>query len=131
MGDVAKTGPAPMLELEDYIPSGDAEYLLLEEALIRAGCPKTRAALILATLVRLRSTGSDGLITVTRSQYRRELLKLGAPPWKGGRSSEYMGALISSLDLRRSREKHKEGRAGRGRDGRRPPRATIEMGLAA
>jgi hypothetical protein len=103
---MARTGPAPSLELLDYRPPDDRWRYLIIRRLVDRGCPITRAWAILEAIDRLAETGDDGLISPTRSLYRRELHKLGAPPWSGGDRSEYMGALISSISRRKQRKPH-------------------------
>jgi hypothetical protein len=92
MSDVTRFGPKPILDLADFIPSDDAQRVLLVRSLVEQGCPPGRAWQILEALERLAATGTDGLPGSRRSEYRQELRKLGEPPWKGVRSSEYMGA---------------------------------------
>lgn len=81
MAGVGKPGPAPMLDLRDYIAPDDGAYFALVRDLVAAGCPRSRAWAIVEALRRLDETGDDGLVYSRRSDYRRELLKLGVPPW--------------------------------------------------
>jgi hypothetical protein len=101
MNHVARFGPPPTIELRDFLPRNDQDFLDLEDELIKAGCSKSRATAILSALIRLRATGDDGLISPVRSLYRRELSKLGGPPWKGGKPIEDMVGYIRLSDVRK------------------------------
>jgi len=97
-----------MIDEREFIPSNRAEALELEHALMLAGCSRAMAAGIVMSLIRLGERGEDGLFPGQRTVYRRELKKLGAPPWGGDGLNRDMGAYIGSVDVRR-------GRDGRGR----------------
>lgn len=73
-------GPKPMLDLMDYAPTTTEEMLDLEERLLDAGVSAERAARIPMRLHRLWLTGRDGLAGSERTNYRKELKKIGPPP---------------------------------------------------
>lgn len=111
MGAVAKTGPAPLIDETDFVPADLAQARRLYEAMVHAGTPRSQARGILAWLITLPDSGPyDPSSAVMRSRYRKELVKLGEPPWRG-EPSEYTGALLSSQRGRRSR---RQGRARAG-----------------
>lgn len=116
---MAKTGPAPMLNMADYIPRNDQERFQLISALVDSDVGPSQAWTLLEVLERIGRTGDDGMgpsktAHVRRSQYRRMLSRLGGPPWLGGRHSEYKGALITSVDqFRRGRPSKKSDRRPR------------------
>lgn len=82
---MTKPGPKPLLHLEDYIPPTPADADWLEDALLDAGTSPMRAARIARRLDRLGRTGSDGLTSVDRTNYRLELAKIAPPPWRRAR----------------------------------------------
>lgn len=73
-------GPKPSLDLLDYAPTNTEEMLDLEERLLKAGVSAERAARIPMRLHRLWKTGADGLAGSERTNYRKELKKIGPPP---------------------------------------------------
>lgn len=85
---MAKTGPAPMLNMADFIPRNDQERFRFISALVESGVGPSQAWTLLEILERIGRTGDDGLgpskaAHVRRSQYRRMLSRLGDPPWRG------------------------------------------------
>lgn len=109
---MGKRGPAPAVDDRIFIPRTNAEAVALERALIANGCQRAMAGTIIMGLIRLGELGDDGFVTSQRAVYRRELSKLGEPPWGGTRRSEYMVGFISSLGdirTRRQRRRHEQG----------------------
>lgn len=84
MKNVSKFGPAPSIDEHAFIPPTRAHAFVLETALVASGCSRARAGTIVMALIRLGETGHDGMIPPERSRYRRDLRKLGQPPWQGG-----------------------------------------------
>ena len=102
MQNMAKTGPAPMLDFLDYVPRDDKERLQLVRSLVGSGVAPGPAWNLMELLERLGKTGDDGLGSsnsayVQRSRYRRMLARLGEPPWDRLRFGD-KGALISSVN---------------------------------
>lgn len=114
---MAKTGPAPMLDLSDYVPPDDAGRFQLIRGLVKSGVGPAQAWTVIEVLERIAETGDDGLgssevARVRRSQLRRTLSRLGAPPWWGGRPNGDKGALLSSAEQKGRRRRR--GRGDRG-----------------
>lgn len=109
---MGKRGPAPLVDEQMFIPRNNAEAVALEKALVDNGCQRAMAGTIIMGLIRLGELGDDGFVSAQRAVYRRELRKLGQPPWGGTRRSEYMGAFISSLGDMRSRRLRRHRRLG-------------------
>lgn len=79
-----RRGFKPMLDLTDYTPADRDQADALEQALVGAGTGETMAAAIAR---RLWKKGELGLPAATRTDYRRELMRLEGPPWRGGRAT--------------------------------------------
>jgi hypothetical protein len=93
-------GPKPMIDERMFVPADLEQARQLCDALIGAGTRVARARALVTWLITLPERRSeDPSPNTLRRDYRRELQRLGRPPWpldEGGRSSEYMGAYVSS-----------------------------------
>jgi hypothetical protein len=86
--------PNALIDETQFVPKDLAQADELEAALIKAGTSRAKAW----GVVRWLQGGRKPIPPATKTGYRRELVRLGSPPWE---PNEGMGAYISRIDGRR------------------------------
>lgn len=116
MKNMAKSGPAPLIDERDFFPPDLNAARRLREALVASGASIALARGVVGWLIDAQShltRADDPASDLTRSRYRQALARLDGPPW-GPESNRDMGAKLKSVRLLRSRR-----RGGKGDNGAR------------
>lgn len=98
-------GRPPIVDLKLWTPADIRQMRRLRDALVDNGTSRTVAARLVVALDDLRRTGDDGLNAVQRTRYRKELARLGEPPWADLRArvaTRAKGAYSASSRIRQA-----------------------------
>lgn len=101
MKSMSRMGPAPLADEEIFIPQSLEQAIALEAGLVRNGTQRAMAGTIVMWLTRKGQEGTDDLLSPQRARYRRELARLGSPPWDR-QPNEYKGAYLTQIGKKRA-----------------------------
>jgi hypothetical protein len=92
MDDVRRNGPAPSIDETGFVPRDLDEARQLYDALVKNETPVSQSRGIVTWLIVHTGRRADDPSTdKVRADYRRQLGRLGAPPW-GQDPNRYKGA---------------------------------------